>query len=67
MNDINDDLAPDEMKLFRVAGRRWADFTEADDFTATLDYEEARPLIWRPAAWRRFLAEHGYQIEKEMI
>ena len=60
MSDDSDEK-PDGMQLFRVADRRWAAFTEAGDFLAVLDYDQARPLLFRPEARRRFLAEHGIQ------
>lgn len=37
--------------------------TGAGDFIDVLDYDAARPLLFRPEARRQFLAEHGYQVE----
>jgi hypothetical protein len=62
MTNDNDEK-PDGMRIFRVADRRWAAFTEAGDFLAVLDYDQAQPLIFRPEARRRFLAEHTDQAE----
>ena len=61
-NDNNDNLGPDGMQIFHVAERRWAAFTAVGDFIAVLDYDQARPLLFRPEARRQFLAEHGYQV-----
>jgi hypothetical protein len=55
------DERPDGMKIFHVAERRWAAFTADGDFIAVLSYDEARPLLFRPAARRLFLAEHTDQ------
>jgi hypothetical protein len=60
------DERPDGMQIFRVADRRWAAFTEAGDFLAVLDYDQAQPLIFRPEARRQFLAEHSNQAGAEM-
>jgi hypothetical protein len=48
-NDSHDER-PDNLRIFHDGV-----------FLATLDYETAKPLIFRPAARRRFLAEHGDQ------
>jgi hypothetical protein len=60
MTNDNDER-PDELRLFKVAPRRYAAFTTAGDFLAVMDYDQARPLLFKPEARRRFLAEHGYQ------
>ena len=54
----NDDERPSGLQIFKVAERRYAMFTEAGDFLAVMDYEDAKPLLFRPAARRAFLAEH---------
>jgi len=53
------DERPSGLQIFKVAERRYALFTDAGDFLAVLDYEDARPLLLRPEARRAFLAEHG--------
>ncbi len=53
------DERPDRMKLLQVADRRWAAFTVDGEYLATLDYEDARPLILFPAARAEFLAQHA--------
>jgi len=61
MTDSNHDEQPSGLKIFKVAARRYAMFTDAGDFLAVMDYEDARPLLFRPEARRAFLAEHGIQ------
>jgi hypothetical protein len=57
----DNDERPDELQLFKVADRRYAAFTTAGDFLAVMDYDQARPLLFKPEARRQFLAEHGDQ------
>jgi hypothetical protein len=60
MSDKHDER-PDRLQIFKVADRRYAAFTTAGDFLAVMDYDQARPLLFKPEARRQFLAEHTDQ------
>lgn len=60
----NDDLPNAHLKIFKAAKDKWAIFTVTGDYLETLTYEDARPLIARPAARAEYLEAHGIEQAK---
>ena len=56
------DEKPDNLNLFKVAPRRYAAFTKAGDYLQTLDYDDARPLMFCPKSRAAFLKFHEGRI-----